>query len=111
MCPEYAGAIDAIVEFWSDFSESQLRSLYNYTKHKGVLLYKEIEALDNIRIWNYYVGKMQLPSDISDVRKEISLLDSIQELIDFDDNELFPYISKLIDELRKAVRPSSMIKC
>lgn len=52
---------------------------------------------------------MQLPSDIRDVKKVVSLSDSIKELIEFDDNELFTYISTIISELNDAVKPSPFI--
>ena len=38
-----------------------------------------------------------------------NLFDGINELIEFDDNKLFPYLIKLIEELKIAVNPSPYI--
>lgn len=110
MCPEYTDAIDLIINFWRLFSNSQIRSLYNYTKHKGVLHYKELDSLSHKKVWKFYdYNNKTMPSDISDVQKQISLNESITDLISFDDNILFPYINELIKLLKEAVNPSPII--
>lgn len=48
------------------------------------------------------------PSDIRDVQKMISVDEGLQELIKFDNEVLFPYVEKLLTELKKAVDPSPM---
>lgn len=106
--PEFGEAIDMIIDFWSTFSNSNIRKLYNYIKHKGKPIYSEINEYQGGKIMNLFIGKEQYPSDIRDVQKIISLKESIQELIDFDDNILFPYMIKLIKSLEQAVEPSPM---
>ena len=45
---------------------------------------------------------------LRDVQKIVELEKGIKELIDFDDNKLFPYISQLLTSLKAAVNPSPM---
>jgi len=54
------------------------------------------------------IGNQDYPSDIRDVQRIISLEDGINELINFDDNQLFPYIKQLLELLKRAVDPSPM---
>lgn len=106
--PAFEEAIDMIIDFWSTFSNSNIRKLYNYIKHKGKPIYSEINKYQGGKIMDLFIGKEQYPSDIRDVQRIISLKESIQELIDFDDNLLFPYMTKLIKSLEQAVEPSPM---
>ena len=109
MRPEFSDAIDLIVEFWKEFSESKIRNIYNYIKHKGTPCYKEIEALGDTRFFNLIIGKESYPTDIRDVRKVLSIDELIDELRKFDDEKLYPYITGLIEKLKVAVDPSPMI--
>lgn len=108
MRPEFASSVDLIVEFWKKFSNSNVRNLYNYIKHKGKPLYKEIEEIRGGKLMQIVIDREQYPSDIRDVQKVIELEKAIKELIDFDDNVLFPYIKKLLELLKVAVDPSPM---
>jgi len=108
MQPQFKDAIDLIINFWRDFSKSNIRNLYNYIKHKGKPLYSEIEAMRYGKIILLKIGNKDYPSDIRDVQKIISLGEGINELINFDDNKLFPYIKQLLELLRRAVDPSPM---
>lgn len=54
-------------------------------------------------------NKTQLASDISDVRWEFSLSESIDELFRFDDELLYPYLQTLFAELEKVIKPSPFI--
>ena len=64
----------------------------------------------DIKSGRYKPGdKIMTESDISDVRYSFSLEDAIVQLVDFDDNKLFPYIRKLIDTLEDILEPSPMI--
>ncbi len=107
--PEFEDSINLIIEFWSKFSNSEIRSIYNYIKHKGKPVYYEINELDPVRFFDIHIGNEQYPSDIRDVQKTLRLSDSINALIEFDDNELFPYLTKLIDALKRAINPSPMV--
>ena len=109
MRPEFSRAIDLIVHFWRDFSNSKIRNTYNYIKHRGTPCYKEIEALRDTRLFNLIIGKESYPTDIKDVRMMLSMDDLIDELRKFDDEKLYPYIVELIEELKIAVNPSPMI--
>ena len=109
MRPEFSDAIDLIVDFWKEFSESKIRNTYNYIKHKGTPCYKEIEALRDTRVFQLIMGKESYPTDIRDVRKVLSMDELIDELIRFDDEKLYPYVVELIKRLKIAVDPSPMI--
>ncbi len=51
------------------------------------------------------VEQIEDPTDIRDVQRIVSASKGIQELIDFDNKELFFYVERLITELKKVVRP------
>ena len=108
MLPEFSPVMDLIIEFWKEFSNSNIRGLYTYIKHKGKPLYKEIEEIRRGKVMKLLIGKDEYPSDIRDVQKIVELEKGIQELIDIDDNKLFPYISRLLTALKVAVNPSPM---
>jgi hypothetical protein len=108
MQPQFNEAIELIINFWRDFANSNIRNLYNYIKHKGKPLYKEIEDMRYGKTMLIKIGDQDYPSDIRDVQRIISLEDGIKELIKFDDNKLFPYIKQLLELLREAVDPSPM---
>lgn len=114
MNSEYSKAIDIISDFWSGFSNSNLRQTYNFIKHKGKPLYNEIDAIDNTRLFAFIQKnadgtETQMVSDIRDVQHRISLSDSIFELLDFDDNILFPYLQNLFTTLETIDKPSPLI--
>ena len=107
--PEFSDSIDIVVEFWKSFSNSNIRNLYNFIKHKGKPLYKETKKIRKEKIYSILIGKENYPSDIGDVQKIISLEEGINELIEFDNSSLYPYIKKLLEALNKAVNPSPWI--
>lgn len=109
VCPEFTNAINHIIDFWSYFSETPIRHNYNYLKHKGALHYTEIERLRPGPLFRFYYNAVNSPSDIRDVQKKISLVDSIEQLRQFDNQSLFPYIEVLFNMLEKIVKPSPMI--
>lgn len=115
MCPEFVPAFDQIIDFWNQFAASDIRKRYNFCKHKGRPAYDEIEQLSPGRIMGFYVENkttgqiFQMASDISDVRYAFSLEKAIEDLRTFDDEILFPYISKLITTLENILQPSPMI--
>ena len=108
MRPEFSDAVDTIVEFWKIFSNSSIRNLYNFLKHKGKPLYEEVEKTRGGKVMSILIGSSEYPSDIRDVQKMISVDKGLQELIDFDNNMLFPYIEKLLEQLKLAVETSPM---
>ena len=111
---EFSEAVDLIVEFWKSFSDSAVRKIYNYMKHKGKPIYKECSAIDNIRFSNMYIHRgsgnlVQIASDISDVQMELSLTEEIARLYSFDDEVLFPYIQKLLQVLEETIKPTPFL--
>ena len=108
MVPEFSMAVDLIADFWKDFSNSNIRNLYNYIKHKGKPAYREIEEFRGGKAMRLLINKEEYPSDIRDVQKIVGLEQGINELIHFDDDILFPYIQKLLELLNTAVDPSPM---
>lgn len=109
MCSEFAPAIDLIVEFWKQFADSNIRSLYNFIKHKGKPLYEEVEEFRKGKVMGLQIHGVEYPTDIREIQRIIGLKMSISELIDFDDNILFPYIKRLFELLEQAVQPSPMV--
>lgn len=116
MHPEYSDAIQIIIDFWKNFSSSPIRKKYNYCKHKGKPLYSEVEELIekgrffNISIISDNGSKEQIASDIRDVQWVQSLEENISELKRFDDEQLFPYLKALFEELERVNNPSPMIE-
>ncbi|MDP4118063.1 MAG: hypothetical protein Q8873_02595 [Bacillota bacterium] len=106
MTPEFSEAVDLITEFWKDFSNSEIRDLYNYIKHKGKPLYEEIEHLHQTKTTQFFIGKKEYASNVIDVQKIINLEKGIKNLISFDNDKLFHYIKNLLESLKIAVDPS-----
>lgn len=115
MSPEFENAIDMIINFWNAFSDTPVRRKYNYCKHKGKPAYAEISNKYSTRMMAIYFEekdsgkKTQIASDIRDVRWEFSLSESIDELLHFDNELLYPYLQKLFVELEKVIKPSPFI--
>lgn len=115
MCPDFVPAFNIIKKFWDSFSSTDVRKRYNFCKHKGRPAYSEIEALKPNRVMDIYVedkssGEVtQIATDITDVKYEFSLEAAIQELQEFDDNALFPYLKELIETIEGILKPSPMV--
>ena len=109
VCPEYTDVIDFIIEFWDSFAQSSVRTNYNFLKHKGALYYEEIQKNEPCRLFSFQVNDQLCPSDIRDVQKAISLEGAISQLVDFDNNVLYPYIKTLFEKLERLVKPSPFI--
>lgn len=115
MCPEFVPAIDQIIDFWKFFSSTNVRNRYNFCKHRGRPAYSEIESLVPNRLMRIYVKNKsseeftEIASGIGDVRNEFSLEEAICELKKFDEENLFPYLKKLIETIERILEPSPMI--
>ena len=110
MVPALAPAVDLVIDFWKQYSSSEIRRNYNYIKHRGKPLYTEVEALlASNRLLSLYSGKTECPSDVRDVQKVLSLQKCIEDLVEFDDGVLFPYIKKLIEIIEAVIKPSEYI--
>lgn len=127
--PTCANAVDLITEFWKDNHDSAVRNLYNFCKHRGKPLYKEIKELQGsspftIRIaakpienYNPAVDRLafmdydyvEIVSDAHDVQKEVCLTDEIERLRVFDNETLHPYIMELLKEIERIVKPSPLV--
>ena len=114
-CPEFSVPIEKVIEFSMPFLKSEIRKKYNFLKHRGRPYYSEIKAIKPCRPWEIFVedGKSkiysELATDITDVTYTFSLNESICELKDFDDNNLFPYLKELIVSIYEQVKPSPYI--
>ena len=71
-------------------------------------MYEEVEKPRGGKVMSILIGNEEYPSDIRDVQKMISVEEGLKELIDFDNNLLFPYVEKLLSQLKVAVDPSPM---
>ena len=109
VCPEYEEAINLIIDFWSKFSNSEIRNLYNYIKHKGKPLYEEVDAFAPGRLLTLHISNEECPVDVRDIQRKVKLKDAIKELKVFDDELLYPYIKKLFELLEIAVNPSPLV--
>ena len=110
MTPTFSPAIEIIKNFWDQYSASDIRHDYNFIKHRGKPNFTEVnQAIGNPRLLSFVVGNITCPTDVRDVQKEMSLEKGIQELIEFDNKILYPYISKLIEILEKIVCPSPFV--
>lgn len=109
MQPNFSNAINLIIDFWKKFKDSTIRQNYNYIKHKGKPLYEELNTLRPGKLMGLQIKDEECPTDVRDVQLKINLMASTQDLKDFDDNILFPYIKSLFELLDKAVDPSPLI--
>lgn len=102
--------IKCISNFWDGFYNSEIRRKYNYAKHRGKLAYQEIIKIENENgVAEILCKDKQLPINTNDVRKEISLYSSIQELQTFDNENLYPYIDQLFHIIEEEIQISEMV--
>lgn len=110
---EFSNPINQTIEFWTEFAKTDIRHTYNFCKHKGHPIYNEIEELNNTRVMDLRVGvygkEESVITDVRDVQMSISLKDAIDNLLNFDNEKLFPYVKRLIETLETIVEPSEMI--
>lgn len=111
---KYENIIDEMEAFWKKFSNHSVRNKYNFNKHRGKFAYTEMLALDDnpkstITFIHLDGKEEKLPSHISDVQNKCSLEDSINELIEFDNEELFPYTKNLVEKLSYIIKPSPIM--
>lgn len=109
MCPEFEEAIELVIEFWRKFKDRSIRNLYNFIKHKGKPAYSEVESILGNKLMSLKIDGNDCPIDIRDVKMEVELGKSINDLKDFDDKTLFPYIKKLFELLEEQINPSEII--
>lgn len=108
---KYRYVIEYVETFWKNIKDSSVRSNYNFIKHRGRLAYKEVVDLNYkqpVRIFleNKDGSKVPMPDCVNDVQKTTSLHDCIEEMKNFDDEILFPYIKNLVEQLDVIVKPS-----
>jgi len=112
--PDSAKALDLVTDFWNTFSSSNIRSLYNYIKHKGKPKYDELNKINHSPPWMFLgVNKEGHASQSlvspTDLLKKCSFIDGVDELIQFDDTQLYPYLKALFEELYAHVNPSPWV--
>lgn len=97
---EYSEIIECMELFWNDFKNSKIRRTYNFIKHKGKPQYSELFNFIPKKAFSLNFKGLDIPIDPSDVILELSQKDFIKELINFDDEYLFPYCDQLIKLLK-----------
>lgn len=102
--------IDFLRVFWKEFEHKSLRQTYNYVKHRGKPVYDVIQSLSNERTFSFYLNSNELPSHSSDIKLKLNLRNSIDELLEFDTDLLFPYIKNLLNMLDGYVNPSPICR-
>ena len=103
-----------IISFWTEFKDNPIRGKYNFIKHKGKPLYFEMKKFQQNNVFEFYIQnsngeQKKIVSNLSDVRYEVFLEDSISELIEFDNKTLYSYVSNLFEELEYIVQPSKFV--
>ncbi len=109
MDARFTEAVDLIIDFWKTYSQSEIRKLYNFVKHRGKPLYAETAAVMGPKLLSLNIRGTNCPTDVRDTQKNLSLVDTIRQLEEFDDNVLYPYISQLIFLLEPLVNPSPFV--
>ncbi|MCI5938824.1 MAG: hypothetical protein SOU07_00490 [Bacilli bacterium] len=101
---------DLIKSFFETFKNSNIRSNYNKIKHCGNFLYTESYEYTKMPfICSINIKGKDIPSDIRDIQETTSLTVSINELINFDNNILYPYLVKIIELLNQYLNPSKLV--
>lgn len=98
-CPDFAPAIDLVYDFWKVFADSEVRSLYNFLKHKGKPQYEELYQHTQKKFYSFHKDNQEYSTDINDVKLEISIYKTVELLKDYDNKILFPYCDKLFSLL------------
>ena len=101
--PEYEYAIELVFDFWKEFSSSEVRSLYNFIKHKGKPQYSEIYNYTAKKLYSFHKEGKEYPTHENDVKREIGLYKTIDLFKDFDNDILFNYCDKLFKSLYQLV--------
>lgn len=108
--PGFSSVISSIQTFWATFKESKIRNRYNYMKHRGMPVYDEIKKylVPPFNV-NIEIEGKNIPSSVFDVQNVWNLDECIKELISFDNDVLFDYITKLVREINFVIQPSEII--
>lgn len=133
--PSSEPIMSLVMDFWNTVQNHPIRGKYNYIKHRGRPVYKELFDIDSKHRpsrgmyilegvptfnntdeeikWHLNYKKRdvdtELPTHVDEMRKTYSLIESIDELKDFDENKLFPYITNLFDLIDEFLQPSNRI--
>lgn len=97
--PKFNGAVTLITNFWNQFRNDEIRNLYNFIKHKGKPQYTEMYKLVGRKPYSIHIGETEIPTDLNDTRRVISLYGTAEKLVKFDNEKLFPYCDSLIKTL------------
>lgn len=101
---------DLIESFFKFFKDSNIRNKYNKIKHCGNFLYTESYEYTKMPfICSINIKGKDIPTDIRDIQEKTSLTDSINELINFDNDVLYPYLVKIIELLNNYLKPSKLV--
>ena len=101
--PKYQEIVEHVRLFWDNFFDSEVRTLYNFIKHRGKPEYTEIYKITGRKFYSFKDDGNEYATDMSDLRKEVKMYKTFEDLIDFDNNILFPYCDKLFELLIKII--------
>lgn len=98
--------LEEVQDFWHAIKKSNIRENYNFLKHRGSLTYEEVNSKDIPSVNIYSQSKTELTKQLShscDLEKKKNLENELDNLFIFDCNKLFPYISKLFNNLQEGL--------
>lgn len=110
--PEFQDCYDHLIAFWKIILETGIRDKFNYIKHRGHPLYNELYKYVQIPVSFYEFksgNEKKCILNSNNIRKQYSLYESIDELILFDNEFLYPYISELFMLLKKHVNLEKIV--
>lgn len=106
--PAFSDVLDLLTDFWKEYVEGDIRQDYNFIKHKGKPIYKEVSQELNGKLISIKMNSTTVATDSREISKIISLSEAIPALKKFDEEKLYPYIKELIDMLFSIVNPSPL---
>ena len=106
--PAFSDALDLLTDFWKEYVECDIRQDYNFIKHKGKPIYKEVSQELNGKLISIKMNSTTVATDSREISKTMSLSEAIPALKKFDEEKLYPYIKELIDMLFSIVNPSPL---
>lgn len=106
---EYDEIYDLISSFWNSIKDSNVRTFYNRLKHCGNLLYQEENEFKTLGVkWKAIIKGKEIPISVDDIKERISLKESMEELLRFDNESLMNYLTNLLVKLKALIKLSDL---